>query len=178
MGAKLKAKDESSFAHMDVVDGKDINLQNWRALREWSHEKVDGLFVVIKTFRMYFIPGWTMDMLHEANYCNKTLNVPYQYIKNVLSCEFCNGDGKSDWVEAARGPSPKKQTYGYRPEYHRSRKGPVHLISVFIDESDYYASSPHLTKGEEICKKCLGSGLQLVANWAWDTKHVIYLDHS
>jgi len=177
MGAKLKCDSETTFAHMDM-DKKDINLTNWRAMREWKHNGVDGLFVITKQFRMYFIPGYTMEMLHEANYCNKTLDIPYEFVKNVLSCAFCNGDGKTDWVEAARGPAPKKQMHGYRPNYYRARRGPIHIVDMTGEDPHYYTSAVYLHKGEEYCKKCHGCGLQLVESLGWEVIEQIYLDHS
>ena len=179
MGAKLIAKNETTFAHMEMQDKKDINLHNWRGMRECEHEGIKGVDVITKYFRTYFIPEYTIDMLHEANYCNKTITVPYQFIQNVLSCHYCNGDGKTDWVEAARGPDPKKQRHGYRPNFYRSKSGGVHAVVMLTGYGpDYLVSLAHIHKSEEHCKKCYGSGLQLVDKLGWEVSGPIHLDHS
>ena len=52
MGAKLLASYETTCAHDGLHNKKYINLQNWRGLREENN----GVFVILKNFRMYFIP--------------------------------------------------------------------------------------------------------------------------
>ena len=175
MGLRLKPKNETTCAFMNESQ-KLINLQNWRGIAEWKHEGVKGVFVIAMNFRVYFIPSYTMEMFHEASYCNKTLDIPFQYVKNVLSCQFCNGDGKTDWVEAARGPAPKKQIHGYQPDYQRSKRAPLNLVYRVSSDPPYYLSSVYTRQGEELCKKCFGSGLQLAVDW--DIEKTIKLKHS
>ena len=161
MGIKLKPENETTCALIGH-DRRTINLTHWRAIREATHKNVKGLFVIARNFRLYFIPGYTVDKFNEANYCNKTLDTPFQFIKNVLSCRFCSGDGKTDWVEAARGPSPKKrQQYGYEPDYYRCKKGPVHMITSH--SPPYFVGTVVLHRGDEYCKHCRGSGLEFAS---------------
>lgn len=178
MGIKLKPKNETTcaFTHDYNDDKKDINLTHWRAIRETKYEGVVGLFVIAKNFRLYFIPGYTTEMFHEANYCNKTLDCAFTYIKNVLSCRYCVGDGKTDWVEAARGKPPREQMYGYRPKFYRAKKGPVHLITSH--DPPWYISSVNLNKGDEYCRHCRGSGLEFAAQNTQNMHKRITLEHS
>lgn len=178
MGIKLNPKNETTCAfngYMDEIK-KYINLTHWRAVREKDYKGVDGLFVIARNFRLYFIPEFTIDAFHEANYCNKTLDVPFQYIKNVLSCKFCMGDGKTDWVEAARGPNPKRRQYGYEPNFYRAKRGPVHILTAH--NPPYFVSTTNLHKGDEYCKHCRGSGLEFAAQNRDTMTKSITLEHS
>ena len=176
MGIKLKPENETTCALIGSYDKKIINLTHWRAIREVKYKDVDGLFVIAKSFRLYFIPGYTIDMFNEANYCNKTLDCQFQFIKNVLSCRHCCGDGKTDWVEAARGTPPKEQRYGYRPEYYRSKKGPVNVLTSH--KPPYYLSTVVIHKGDEYCKHCRGSGLEFAAQNRHNIHETITLAYS
>ena len=162
MGAKLLAANETTNAH-DSREKEVIFLQNWRAIREWKHKDLFGLYIIIKSFRLYFIPDFTMSDLHEANHNNVKLDIPYVYVKNVLSCPQCFGDGKQDWIETARGgKTDKERTYHRGPDkFARSRVGPINIVDFDVHTAPYYTSTVHLRKGDEICKKCSGSGLLL-----------------
>jgi len=166
MGAKLKVKNETTHVFTKEKNTT-INLTHWRAIREAAYEKIQGLFVICRDFRLYFIPGLTADIFHEANHSNRTLDDCFQYIKNVLSCRHCCGDGKTDWVGAARGDAPKKQQYWYKPNYYRYKKGPVYIMDGH--KPPYFVSTSSLHYGEEHCKNCLGSGLEFVCQ----NKHTI-----
>jgi len=165
MGAKLFTSYEMSCAHDGLLTpNKYINLQNWRGLRETNYRDTDGLYVILKNFRMYFIPNFTIKEFHEANYCNKTLNNEYKYIKNVLSCDQCNGDGKMDWVETARGGKIKPQHHhGGDDRFIRGKHTPIHKLVYDPKLAPQYVSSVAIKKGEEVCRKCSGSGLLLAA---------------
>lgn len=177
VAAKLIRDNEISHAH-NHYENKFINLRHWRALREYKHEGVDGLFVILKNFRMYFIPGYTMEMLHEANYCNKTLDVPYVYIKNVLSCDKCDGNGKTDWVKAARGINPERNWIrtNDHTNFTRSKNNPINISQTDSRYPPYYTSTVVTHKGDKICQRCSGSGLLFAQDWT--VKGSIKVEHS
>lgn len=165
MGARLLIKNETTSAHVGYIGMSGnrtiMNLENWRALREGKHNGADGLFIITINFRTYFIPEFTMTMLHEANYCNKKLDIPYEYIKNVLSCDKCFGKGNTDWITAARGARPQPFHHG-EGKFIRNKKGPVLVVSLHPDFKKHHVSTAYTAKGETLCKRCCGTGLYLV----------------
>jgi len=160
MGARLKIENEITFAHGRDQKKKLIELDNWRAICEGKHSGVDGLYVILSSCRMYFIFEFTAAMFHEANYCNKRLDNLYEYIKNVLSCNKCFGNGKVDWIEAARGPKPK-HVKALNLKFIRAKTKPIYIMRLYQDQPSYQVSISYTKQGEEICKKCCGSGLHL-----------------
>jgi hypothetical protein len=160
MGARLKIENETTFAHEHDEEKRLINLDNWRAICEGKYSGVDGLYVIHPSFRMYFLFKFTTAMFHEANYCNKHLDIPYEYIKNVLSCNKCFGNGKVDWIEAARGAKPK-HVKALNLKFIRAKTKPINIMRLYLDQPSYQVSLSYTKRGEEICKKCCGSGLHL-----------------
>lgn len=162
MGARLLTKNEILHVH-DQSRKRVIQLANWRAIREHDRHGTDGLYIILPSFRMYFIPGMTMEQFHNHNHQNDILDVPYEYIKNVLSCEKCNGEGKLDWVEVTRGKPQQQYHHGYGEgyTYTRHRRGIVHMINVGWGPKikPYHISTAFLRKGEEHCNVCSGTGL-------------------
>jgi len=161
MGARLQIENEITFAHGNGQEKRLLNLDNWRAICEGRHSGVDGLYVILSSCRMYFIFEFTAPMFHEANYCNKRLDIPYEYIKNVLSCNKCSGNGKVDWIEVARGTKPKHHANIPHLKFIRAKTKPINIMKLYPDQPSYQVSLSYTKKGEEICKKCCGSGLHL-----------------
>ena len=159
MGAKLIYRNESSFSHWDEQDN--VDLQGWRAAKEvksyYTHDgnKSSGLLVVLKLFRCYFIPNYTINMLHHANKYDFILDIPYEYVKNFLSCLTCNAIGKVDWVEQAIGEKEYKGMNYYDPQYNPSK----YIKVDASNESSYYIGIACLNKGDNICKECNGTGI-------------------
>lgn len=177
MGIKLDPKNETSGrSFLDYYENnKYINLTHWRAIRETKHEGVNGVFVIAKNFKMYFIPRFTTDEFHKANYYNKTLDIYFEYIKNVFPCYHCLGDGKTDWVESVMGKEPRRYRYD-KTKFNRSKRGPVFLMTAHTPP--YFVSTVVLNKGEEYCKYCSGSGLEFASKNRHTMNEKIFLEHS
>ena len=158
MGAKLLYENESSFSHWDEQDHDYVDLQDWRAAKEfkkyYTHDgnKSSGLLVVLKSFRCYFIPNYTINMLHHVNKYDFILDIPYEYVKNFLSCLQCSASGKVDWIN--RAIAKKEYDYNNIPQYNVST-----YTKVNTSNESYYIGVPCLSKGDSICKDCNGSGI-------------------
>ena len=166
MGAKLLYKNEINNCHVDETK-KYMNLQNWRALRVGQHHGQIGLYIIIPTCRMYFIPSMTIEQFNKLDSENKAIEVPYEYIKNVLTCERCHGKAKTDWITYARGRNQDDlNEYNTQFDYVRHKLGKVLMVNPGGMETPYYASTSFLHRGEEHCKDCCGTGLLFVQQWA------------
>jgi len=66
-----------------------INITNWRYLQEHAL----GITLVDNLLRVYDIFDITLDQFHQINHNNGTGIKSYKYIKNTLSCPFCEGSG-------------------------------------------------------------------------------------
>ena len=166
MGAKLYYTHEINGVHHDE-SRTFMNLQNWRALREHKHRDTKGLFIITSEFRMYFIPALTIEQFNIFNSTHQKIDLNYEYIKNVLSCEKCNGKAKTDWVTHARGKQDDHRSeYQRQLDYVRHKLGKVHLVNPGGDYPPYHVSTVFLHRGEEHCKDCSGSGLLFAQPWA------------
>lgn len=153
---KLIYKNETTFCHID--DPEEINLKNWRVAKEVKDYRIydgstpPGLLIVLESFRCYFIPNFTFDILNNENNFDNELDIPYEFVRNCLSCFRCHGSGKIDWVDNVMGMRNKKYI-GY--EY----KLPKFNLSTHIKVDTYHMGVPHLNVGDDICKYCNGCGI-------------------
>ena len=167
MGAILKVINEITGAHIIDCDIHiDIELQNWRVIREDTYKSVKGLYVLHKNYREYFLPSFSLASFHKANHNNTTLDIQYSYVQNRLSCAVCYGNGKLDWVQAARGEGVVKKNPVYVSgmedfDFIRAKDGPIHFIKSCNHGIECYTSAAVLNDGDEICKACYGSGAYL-----------------
>ena len=160
MAPKLIYANETSFAHTNETE--EVNLQDWRAAKEvknyytYNGNRLHGVIVVLKSFRSYFIYDFTLDRLLYENNFDNILDIPYEYVKNFLSCLQCNASGKVDWIENATGEKEhKNMKHNYELLYDASEYVKVDISN----KSSYYIGVPYLNIGDKICKKCNGSGI-------------------
>lgn len=150
-----------------------VSLHNWRAAKElkdyrywrpakevnhhrYKEKKTPGLLIALESFRCYFIPDFTIDMLYYENDFNNTLYIPYVYVKNFLSCCKCCGTGKIDWVDNVMNKKSYESVYyNFKTQFTVSE----YMKSDASSEHPYYIGVPHLNKGEEICNECRGIGI-------------------
>lgn len=158
MGAKISVG--KLFTH-SINSKKFIDLGDWRAIREdyYSAEKNTGLFIVIPSFQMLFLPEFTINQLNIANHENMKLDIKYKYMYNTLSCRKCGGHGKLDWVEEATG---KKESYNVHDNgYIRDKTRAVSIVAENLNDPPYYWSATVIELGYKLCKHCYGSGLYM-----------------
>jgi glycosidase len=171
MGARLFTKNEIDSVHYKSSK-RVIPLANWRAIRQHPNHAANSLYVILPNFRMYLIHKFTIEEFHLANYNNELLDIPFEYIKNVLSCEKCHGEGRLDWVELSRGkPSLVEHAFFHEFKYTRHRKGKVYIIKV--GETPYHVSTAYLRKGYEHCDQCLGTGLVMAKEHLIQSEYIL-----
>lgn len=160
---KLIYANETSFSHAKEDGVNEITLQNWRAAKEvkdyrmYNGNITTGLLVILESFRCYFIPDFTFDMLRHENSFDNKLDIPYEYVRNVLSCTRCYGSGKLDWINNVMGKKSADHIIYKTAVIEFNTSGYIKIDNP--NESLYYLGIPYLNKGAEICKDCNGSGI-------------------
>lgn len=151
-----------------------IDITNWRYLQE----NAGGVIFIDRFFRVYEIFDMTIDQFHQRNYQKGKEEKSYKYLKNNLSCTACTGKGIVDWIHKIMGKkddAASKYIASF-PTYKRNKKGNINVCHFNklgqIDEPhvDFFLSTAYIKKGEEICPKCLGSGLHWSDNKILITK--------
>jgi len=149
------------YANLQHSNLQELNVINWRGLRETVMDGQEGVYFIDIDFSQYFIFDITISEIHELNYCNKTIEKPFIYINNRIVCSKCSGEGVFWWVDQAM----PKNTFRIIPEkYERNAKGDILVIGqVSDDKYPYYVSTPHKRSGQEFCNRCCGTGFYFVS---------------
>lgn len=133
---------------------------NWRVMT--ASKKKDTVAVVIHNFKMFEIHGVTIEEFLANNFTKGTIEKPFTYQINLLSCITCHGEGRVDWIQKAvnrdnlKG-SQKVCMYYRRNSHHISRFEPLDIHKDTIDVM--YGSIPALFDGYELCSNCKGTGV-------------------
>lgn len=163
---------ESTYKYFNKID-----ISNWRYIQE----QAGGVIFIDKFFRVYEILDMSIDQFHQLNYNKGVEEKSYKYIKNNLSCTSCTGTGVVDWIHKIMGKKDEvinKYIKSF-PTYNRNKKGKVNVCHFNkLAQPDeihvtFFLSTPYLKKGEEVCPKCLGSGLNWFTNKILITKVMV-----
>lgn len=151
-----------------------IKTQNWRSIQLSRKEKEkEGLYITLPSCLVVFVSDFSIEDLHEINYCNKTITKLFMFSRTSLLCGFCRGSGFRYWIDEMTGnpTDGKKGDYYlfYKREkfnFNRNPKGEIVVISNrnLPYHKPCYNSTPYITEGQVICKYCCGSGLHLADN--------------
>jgi len=149
----------------EITEGylfEDLDITNWRGLRQSSEPRNLGIYFISGGFAEYFIPDITIAEIHELNYCNQTVEKSFDYICNRIVCDKCLGVGKFWWIDKAMSKDVKYNRLEF--DYERNKYGDVLVVQHDFDEElPFYISTPHKIEGEEFCKQCYGTGFYFVS---------------
>lgn len=152
MGLKISFKKSKEISHPGIISPPSIiNLHNWRAVIELGDR---GIYVITREYRLMFLQGLTFPKFNYLNSIHASIEIPYEIMKNYISCSRCHGVGKSDWVGVITGDKQKFWEYIFR-----FKRGGKTITVVEHDRKTFLLSRPSVKQGEEICPSCFGSGI-------------------
>jgi hypothetical protein len=136
-----------------------LHTTNWRVMT--ASRTVEAIAVAMSNFKMFEIYNITVEEFLNNNFIKGTVEKPFKYQCNLLSCGVCLGDGYVDWIQkAVSRSSPELPAMSYT--YRRN----VNYISKFepLDEHKnitvaIYGSAPKIFDGNELCSTCKGTGV-------------------
>jgi len=148
------------------IERKPLRISNWRYILFQNEPPLTEIDVCLSTATYKIFNISPIDFLTLSNNPSKNVYKTFRFERSVLICDVCAGGGTVDWITNI---TTKKETSYLGPKkFIRDPKGKIHIFSSLVEkEYTVYVSSPKIKKGENICRKCQGSGLIV-------SKHAIY----
>ena len=138
-----------------------LHTTNWRVMT--ASRTVETIAVAMSNFKMFEIYNITVEEFLNNNFIKGTIEKPFKYHCNLLSCGICFGDGCVDWIQKA--VSRSTDVPQMPPAYRRN----LNYISKFepLDEHKnitvaIYGSAPKIFDGNELCSTCKGTGVNSI----------------
>ena len=131
---------------------------NWRVMT--ASKNTESIAVAMVNFKMFEIYNITVEEFLNNNFIKETIEKPFKYQSNLLSCSMCHGDGCVDWIQKAVSRStdiPRgAHTYRRNPNYI-SKFEPLDEHKDITDA--IYGSAPKIFDGYDLCSNCKGTGV-------------------
>jgi hypothetical protein len=149
---------------------KNIPVTNWRMLIPDTEKlELDVTIARIESFRIFNI---TVEEFLANIRDGRDFTKKFEYKSNPIVCSICYGRGWVDWVQKARN-SPGSVVYDTFKRYRRNKKV-IYDYRTHLTPFSALVSVPYLKKGQEICKRCKGSGLDIMNIFADENSCTIY----
>ena len=132
---------------------------NWRVMT--ASKNTESIAVAMVNFKMFEIYNITVEEFLNNNFIKETIEKPFKYQSNLLSCNICHGGGCVDWIQKAVGldvPGTPQEPWRYKrnPNYI-SKFEPLDEHKDITDA--IYGSAPKIFDGYDLCSNCKGTGI-------------------
>ena len=161
-----------SEAHSVLKPSNKIKVNNFRGMRYIDNIPIPhafngshaynltpktGLLVITNLSTEYFFSEMTIYDLFKIIRATRNTKWKGSYIREVITCRYCGGSGKSDWISNIT-KLPVTYDPSNRLSYRRASN-----VYYKCNDTGYYLTRAYLRKPvETICKKCAGTGLHFV----------------
>ncbi len=138
---------------------KKLYTTNWRIIT--VNKNTDAIETAVNNFRVFEIHHITVEEFLANNFAKGTIEKPFRYRSNLLSCGVCHGNGSVDWIQKVVNYAPPDVSL----EPYRYKRNPDHitkfkpLAAEYKDDAVIYGSVPKILDGYEICSNCKGTGI-------------------
>ena len=161
--------------HLDALSSdhsKVIRIDNWRYIREdFSQEHRDiGRGSYVFGYGLYFIPGISAEDLIDISNNDKTIEAFFYKLHHGDPwCHRCQGAGKLNWIQNAKGGNERNRPGYTYDEHHKVYRRNSKCVMAYSRSSYYsqnkqlYLSPTLVDEGELMCRECKGTGLWLNA---------------
>ena len=149
----------------------EITINSWRYIRDdYCQEKLAvGRGTYVFCYGLNFVPGVTAEQIMDIADSDSTFEAFFFPLKHGSPwCERCQGAGKLNWVDNAKGGIPRISVSEVGQYYKEFRRQPKTTMvysrnSYYSRDRTLYLAPTIVDEGELLCRDCKGTGLWLNA---------------